>query len=179
MMAGSLEDMWPQQVFLAHQDEQRSSWRRESSRSRIRTTTTRYSVYPLPLDRPRTGMTMTRIRCGECGREMRWKVYSAPLARRRRRWTRACGWALLACVIAAWPTLGTLTALNAPAWARIVAVTLFAMSGVIFGVSMVLLEGPDIKGVRLPGGGLAPSVRGNDATVVITQARRTEAPAPL
>jgi hypothetical protein len=168
--------MEARQLFLAHQDEQRSSWRRESSRSKIRTTTTRYSVYPLPLDRPSAGMTVTVIRCGKCGREMQWKVYSAPLGRRRRRWTRACGWVLLACAIAALPAFITLSARHAPAWIRIAAVTPAVMTGTIFGLGLVLLEGRDNRGVRLRGGGLTHSVRDNDATVVTTQAIEREPP---
>ena len=163
--------MGPQQLFLAHQDE-----RTESSRGKITTTTTRYSVYPLPPDRPPTGMTVTMIRCGKCGREMRWKVYSASLARRRRRRAMASGGALLACAIAGLPALWTLAGLNAPGWARMMGVALVVMATVNFGVGMVLLEGPGIKGVRLRGGGLTHSVRDNDATVVTTQATKSEPP---
>lgn len=171
-----MEDVWPRQVFLAHQDEQHSSLRRVSSRTKIRTTTTRYSVYPLPLDRPRTGMTMTMIRCGKCGREMRWKVYSAPRARRRRLWTKACGWALLACAIAALPTFITLSAEHAPTWIRIVAVMPALLTTAIFAVGVVLLDGPDNWGVRLRGGGLTHSLRNDDATVVTTQETVREPP---
>ena len=163
--------MGPQQLFLAHQDE-----RTESSRGKITTTTTRYSVYPLPLNRPPAGMTMTMIRCGKCGWEMRWKVYSAPLARRRRRWTKACGGVVLACAIAGVPALWTLAGLDAPVGARMAGVALAMMTPVNFGVGMVLLEVPGIKGVRLRGGGLTHSVRDNDATVVTTQATKTAPP---
>jgi hypothetical protein len=173
---GSLEDMGPRQLFLTHQDEQDSSSRWESSRSKIRTTTTRYSVYPLPLDRPPAGMTVTRIQCGKCGQEMRWKVYSAQLGRRRRRWAIACGAALLPCVIAALLAPGTLTILNAPTWARIVGVTLAVMSSGIFAAGMMLLAGPDNMGVRLRGGGTTHSVRDNSATVVTTEDTVREPP---
>lgn len=69
-----------------------------------------------------------------------------------------------------------LSARHAPTWIRIVAVTPAVMTGTVFGVGMVLLEGPDNRGVRLRGGGLTHSVRDNDATVVTTRAIEREPP---